>query len=72
VSEASRELEISYSPGLEGWLDEQRVSLAFAARTIAPRIGTVTAQGPQHDAQSPPSRVRLTGLCRSSALEQAH
>ena len=30
VSEDARELEISYSPGLEAWLDEQRVSLAFA------------------------------------------
>jgi uncharacterized protein (TIGR03032 family) len=30
VSEASGELEISYSPGLEAWLGEQGVSLAFA------------------------------------------
>jgi uncharacterized protein (TIGR03032 family) len=30
VSEPQQELEISYSPGLEGWLDENRVSIAFA------------------------------------------
>ena len=30
MEEASGELEISYSPGLEAWLDEQGVSLAFA------------------------------------------
>jgi uncharacterized protein (TIGR03032 family) len=30
VSAADRQLEISYSPGLEGWLAQQRVSLAFA------------------------------------------
>ena len=30
MSEAPGELEISYSPGLEDWLGEQGVSLAFA------------------------------------------
>jgi uncharacterized protein (TIGR03032 family) len=30
VTETAGELEISYSPGLESWLDEQKVSLAFA------------------------------------------
>jgi len=30
VSDGAGELEISYSPGLEGWLSEQNVSLAFA------------------------------------------
>lgn len=30
MSEEPSELEISYSPGLEAWLDEQQLSLAFA------------------------------------------